>query len=270
MGTCCFCTFINDVKPRPLDHRDVYQQVEIVPRKRGTFVAKSVAPDGLPPNFLRRKGWSLYASTPKDFQLGEAHGVDHALRSRLPPFDFPISNNHSTSVVVGKWYVPFMFVKEDGISLKDQVKQSVYYEMCLEQLWEEIHACENHAGVEGKAVAVSRTVRRERATVFGEEAVTNAVDGVMWLRGGVNSRGVGLGAVVVDRMKWEAGIGGWIDGRERVVKVERVDECGEVNGWRKFGSYMLVERFVLERLDGSVVLTYDFKHFNMIRSKWEC
>ncbi|KAL5974461.1 hypothetical protein ACLOJK_031126 [Asimina triloba] len=198
LGTCCFCTFINDVKPRPLDHRDVYQQVEIVPRKWGTFVAKSVAPDGFPPQFLRRKGWNLYGSTPKDFPLGEAHGVDHAFRSRLQPFDFPISNKRRGGEVIKSHDLN----SNQNQIPTDRVKQS-NSEMCLELLWEEIHACENHAGVEGKAVAVSR----ELATVFGEEAVTNVADGLIWLKWGVNNTGVGLSTVVVDRMKWEAGRG---------------------------------------------------------------
>uniref|UniRef100_A0A6V7QYX0 Uncharacterized protein n=1 Tax=Ananas comosus var. bracteatus TaxID=296719 RepID=A0A6V7QYX0_ANACO len=33
MSTCCFCRCINDVKPSPFDHRNIYQQMEIVPKK---------------------------------------------------------------------------------------------------------------------------------------------------------------------------------------------------------------------------------------------
>ncbi|KAF9677250.1 hypothetical protein SADUNF_Sadunf08G0088400 [Salix dunnii] len=57
MKTCCFCTSISDLKPQPLDPGNIYQQFEIRHCKRGGFAAKSVAPDGFPPDFLRRKGW---------------------------------------------------------------------------------------------------------------------------------------------------------------------------------------------------------------------
>ncbi|XP_058068236.1 uncharacterized protein LOC131217339 [Magnolia sinica] len=268
MVTCCFCKCINDVKPRALDHRDMYQQVEIIRQRGGCFVAKSIAPDGFPPLFLRRKGWEVYTKTPHDFQLGEAHGIDLSLRAHLPAFDFPISNKHSRSVVVGKWYIPFMFIKEDGTSSKDQMKKSMFYEMYLEQMWDEIHMCENH-GTEQNAVVVKTTVRRETATILGMEAVACVVDRVMWLSGPPNSMGVGLSMAIVDRMKWEACRGGWIDGKERDLKVERVEEFGGVNGWKKFGCYMLVERFVLRRMDESLVLTYDFNHTHLIQSKWE-
>ncbi|GFZ21476.1 hypothetical protein Acr_29g0006380 [Actinidia rufa] len=60
-----------------------------------------------------------------------------------------------------------------------------------------------------------------------------------------------------------------VGGRERRVRGEKREEV--VNGreefdvvmgdegWSRFGCYVLVERFVLRRMDGSVVLTYDFK-----------
>ncbi|XP_058068237.1 uncharacterized protein LOC131217340 [Magnolia sinica] len=171
--------------------------------------------------------------------------------------DFPISHRHSTSIVVGKWYIPFMFIKEVGTRSKDQMKKSMFYEMYLEQMWDKIHMCENH-GTEQNAVAVNTTVRRETAKVTGQEAATRVVDGMMWLSGPPS---VGLSMAVVNRMKW--------DGKERDLKVERVEEFGGVNGWRKFGCYMLVERFVLRRMDGGLVLTYDFNHTHLIQSKWE-
>ncbi|RDX84452.1 hypothetical protein CR513_34493, partial [Mucuna pruriens] len=42
------------VKPRPLAPSDDYQQVEIIKKRHG-FHAISVATDGIPPDFLRRK-----------------------------------------------------------------------------------------------------------------------------------------------------------------------------------------------------------------------
>lgn len=51
--------------------------------------------------------------------------------------------------------------------------------------------------------------------------------------------------------------------------MKRIEEFGGVGEWRKFGCYVLVERFVLKRMDGSLVLTYDFKHTHHVRTKWE-
>ncbi|CAB4295499.1 unnamed protein product [Prunus armeniaca] len=74
-------------------------------------------------------------------------------------------------------------------------------------------------------------------------------------------------------MKWEQGRVGWVGGNERRVRVERVEEFGGTGGrWKRFGCYVLVERFVLKRMsmNGSLaLLTYDFKHTHQIRSKWE-
>ncbi|XP_058114949.1 uncharacterized protein LOC131257971 [Magnolia sinica] len=273
-STCCFCTHIIDKNPQDFDHRDVYQQVEIRCCRSGGYIAKSVAPDGFPPFFLRRKGWKIYTRTPVHRQLGEAHGANTALRVRLPEFDFPLSSKRSASIVVGKWYCPFMFIKE-VYSLKFQMERSMFYEMRLERLWEEIHTCEND-GNEGNTVVVSATIRSESAKIFGVETVqedAGVVDGMMWLREPLTSMeermSVGLNMAIVDRMKWEACKGGWIDGKERDVKVEKVEEFGGRREWRKFGCYVLVERFALKRMDGSSVLDYDFRHTHVVQSKWE-
>ncbi|XP_077236655.1 uncharacterized protein LOC143878236 [Tasmannia lanceolata] len=277
IGTCCFCNYVRDVKPPPLTHMNIYQQVEIVPRGRlsGYFTAKSVAQDGFPPEFLRRKGWRVYTSTPRDCQLGEAHGINVSLRMCLPDFNFPISNKRSSSMVVGKWYCPFMFFGEEG-SLKDQMKKSLFYEMSMEQLWEEVHMCEND-GSQGNFVEVNASVRRELAWLHGEEAVqedAHVVDGMRWFRPlkheGGGGLGVGLSLAIVERMRWEEVRGGWVEGKEMDVKVERVEEFGGGGGgWKKFACYVLVERFVLRRMDGSVVLTYDFRHTHRAQCKWE-
>ncbi|KAF7113089.1 hypothetical protein RHSIM_RhsimUnG0162000 [Rhododendron simsii] len=270
MAPCCFCNCINDVYPRPLNPDDIYQQFVIFPKKRGwgsdgAFSAKSVAPDGFPPHFLRRSGWEVYTKTPKTFELGEAPGINATLRASLPNFDFP--------VVVGKWYCPFMFVK-DG-NLKDQMKRSLFYEMTLEQRWEKIFACENNFSSKGNSVSVEAEVQREVVFVDGREAVWDEKrvgDGVVWFRGsgGVEQVNMGLSSLIVDRMKWEEERGGWVREEKRQVKVNRTEEFGGIGGvWSKFGCYVLVERFVLKRMDGSVVLTYDFKHTHVIRSKWE-
>ncbi|XP_077236652.1 uncharacterized protein LOC143878233 [Tasmannia lanceolata] len=278
MGTsCCFCTYVRDVKPLPLTHMNIYQQVEIVPHSdRGYFSAKSVAQDGFPPEFLRTEGWTVYTSTPRDCKLGEAHGINVSLRMCLPDFNFLISNKRSSSMVVGKWYCPFMFIGEEG-SLKDQMKKSLFYEMSMEKLWEEIHTCEND-GSPGNVVVVNAGVRREVAWLHGEETMHEdahvAVDGMRWFRTlkheGGGGLGVGLSLAIVERMRWEEVRGGWVEGKEMDVKVERVEEfAGGGGGWKKFGCYVLVERFILRRMDGSVVLTHDFRHTRRVQCKWE-
>ncbi|VVA35355.1 PREDICTED: (DUF1262) [Prunus dulcis] len=286
MGTGLFNRrYVRDVNPKPLDPSDIYQQVEILTGDnyyKGSFTAKSVAPDGFPPKLLRTKGWIVTRSTPYDYQLGEAPGLNSSLRASLPGFDFPLSHDCSEAVFVGKWYCPFMFVKEGGVRLKEQMKKCMFYEILLEQRWEKIFDSVNE-NVEGKnkgAVFVDAFAQREVVFVGGSEAIWDernvSGDGFMWFKsfdgvGGETS--VGLSMKVVERMKWEQERVGWVGGDERQVRVERVEEFGGTGGmWKRFGCHVLVERFVLKRMsvNGSfALLTYDFKHTHQIRSKWE-
>ncbi|KAJ9163431.1 hypothetical protein P3X46_023099 [Hevea brasiliensis] len=270
MTTCCFCRCISDLKPQPFDPQaqDIYQQFEIQ-SWCGGFVAKSVPSDGFPPDFLRRKGWAVQTSTSTKFELNEAPGLDKILRSRLPDFNFPLSQKSSAPAVVGKWYCPFIFIK-DG-TLEDQVNRSRYYEMTLEQQWEQIFACENSYN-NGNVATVDAVVETEVAAVAGGKAGSIVADGVMWFKG-INNAGeeanLGLSLAVFERMKWEQERFGWIGVGERHVKVNKVEELQGMDEWRKFGCYLLVERFALKRMDGSLVLTYEFKHTQHLRSKWE-
>lgn len=250
----------------------MYEQFEICKSKRFGYVSKSVAPDGIPPYFLRRKGWTVSTSTARDFELKEAAGLDRNLRARLPDFHLPLSQRSSAPVAVGNWYCPFMFIKEG--KLKDQLIASRYYKMTLEQRWDQIFACENSVS-EGNSVIVDAVVQREVIAVAGREVAPgerNLVDGIMWFRSSSNVGGeasVGLSLEIVERMKWEQERAGWLGGNENNVTVKRAEEFGGIGGWKKLGCYVLVERFVLRRMDGSLVLTYDFKHTHQIRSKWE-
>ncbi|KAI5437194.1 hypothetical protein KIW84_023351 [Lathyrus oleraceus] len=271
MATCLCCNFVRDVKPRPLEPFDDYQQVEIIKKGYG-FRAKSVASDGIPPGLLREKGWTLHASTPDNYRLGQALGSNDSLRSKLPNFNFPLSNDRSESVVVGKWYCPFMFVKE-GMRLKEQMKMSVFYELTLEQRWEKIFSKENSG--EG-GVLVDVNIQTEVAKVAGKDAVwdeNNLVGGVLWFKSveemGEEIISVGLSLEVVEGMKWEQERFGWIAGKERQVKVTKFEEFGGTNNWNKFSCYVLVESFSLRRMDRRLVLTYDYRHSHQIRSKWE-
>ncbi|KAK6116392.1 hypothetical protein DH2020_049854 [Rehmannia glutinosa] len=243
---CCFSRLVEDVKPRPLDPQNIYQQFKIINFRRNGYFATSIAADGFPPYFLgRRNGWWYTNKTPPHFKLDIAQGLNSKLRARLPDFDFPLSRKTSEPFVVGKWYSPFVFVKEG--TLRDQMIRSMYYELTLEQRWEQIFT----------------------KAVWDEEKV---VDGVIWftsygLKG--ERMSVGLRVEIVERMKWEQERGGWIGGEKRRAKINRVEELKEGGEWSKFGLYVLVERFNLKRMDGSLVMFYDFKHVHQMKTKWE-
>ncbi|CAM0942712.1 unnamed protein product [Alopecurus aequalis] len=290
--SCCFCSSINDVKPRALDSGDLYQQVEVqkLPSRKKGFMAVAVASDGIPPHYLRKKGWKVNTlSSPKYELADDAKGVNSALRGRMPDLDsLDIAERRSPQVVVGRWYVPFMFIKADGkyvkpdgcfvksdgkLSLKKQYRKCMFYEMTMEQSWEQIYSCPaegiDHPG--SAEVMVTATVRRATALLDGISVVPQEDGDVVWFRLGAATV-VGLDLVVWQRMTWEMEKGGWIapgdgDGdEERVERVERRDDG--VQKWQKFGYYVLVERFLLKRMDGSLALTCEFRHTNKIKAKW--
>ncbi|KAF8039148.1 hypothetical protein BT93_B1637 [Corymbia citriodora subsp. variegata] len=267
-GTCFCFQYVRAKKASPLDPDDVYQRFVIYRQEtmrgfRG-FHAKSVASDGYPPWFLKRKGWTVLGVTPKNFFLdNDAPGVNDSQRSKLPSLDFSIDRKNSHPVVVGKWYCPFMFIKDGEVG--DQIKTSAFYEMTLQQRWEQVHACDDPAN-EGNAVEVDAVVKEETITVFGEEAGEgNVSDGVVWFR----SKGgaIGLCMAIVERMRWEEERVGWVkegDKRGRVKRVEEFIKSGLSEGWKRFGCYVLVESFVLKRMNGTLVLAYDFMHTHQV------
>ena len=162
-----------------------------------------------------------------------------------------------------------MFVKEG--ELKDRVRRSVYYEMTLEQKWEQIFACENNYNEGNNTVAVDVVVQGEVVAIPQGEAVQderNEDDGVRWFRSS-SGAGVGLRLEIIERMKWEQVRAGWDGEKRKEARVERAEEYGGSGGWRKFGCYALVETFVLNRMDGSLVLSCGFKHTHQIKSRWE-
>lgn len=274
MSTCCFSSNVNDVKPRLFDPNDTYQQFEIANYKtRGSFYAKSVAQDAFPPYFLRDKGWNISTSTPKNNTLSEALGLNSTLRARLPDLSSPLSSKTLEAVVIGKWYCPFMFIKDGTLTSSSQMEKSMFYEMTLEQRWEQIFERDNND--HGNAVIVEAVVEREVVLVDGREATwdeKNMVDRTIWFKS-YGRKGeevsVGLSLEVVERMKWEEERVGWVGGDERVMRVHKVEEfSGGAEGWMKFGCYVLVERFVLKRMDGSLVMTFDFKHTHQTKCLW--
>ncbi|KAH7515383.1 hypothetical protein FEM48_Zijuj10G0020600 [Ziziphus jujuba var. spinosa] len=119
------------------------------------------------------------------------------------------------------------------------------------------------------AVVVDVSIEREEVAIGGRKdggvhVERDGFNGLMWSKG--DGISVGLSLVILERMEWEEKRFGWVGGKEKEVRVKKVEEFGE---WKKFGCYVLVERFVLKRMDGSLVLTYDFRHTNQIRSRWE-
>ncbi|KAL3751442.1 hypothetical protein ACJRO7_012295 [Eucalyptus globulus] len=166
----------------PSDPHDVYQQFVVYRRETmcrfSGFHAKSVAPDGYPPRFLKRR-WTLYGKTPKNIFLDDdAPGVNDSQRSKLPSLEFLIDRKSSNPVVVRKWYCPVMFIKDGEVG--DQITTFAFYETTLQQRWEQVHTCDSYAS-ECNAVEVDMVVQKKAITVFGEEAGEgDASDGMTW------------------------------------------------------------------------------------------
>uniref|UniRef100_A0A0D9X7T0 Uncharacterized protein n=1 Tax=Leersia perrieri TaxID=77586 RepID=A0A0D9X7T0_9ORYZ len=263
--TCCFCSCVNDVPPRPFDMGDVYQQhVEVVHLfARSGFKAVAVAPDGILPEYLRRKGWKVQTSafTSYDILTDSAHGTDWTLCRRMP--DITGFGGSLTPVMVGRWYCPFMFIKDGAYQqLKDQAKWCMFYEMTLEQSWEEIYSCDNN-NTKDEVEGDSTPVDDDSLRTTGGRSSDVVSTGGSWRRFGAGDGGVGANEV--------GPRGGRVVGladNSDVERIERVERPDKVEQWDKFGCYVLVERFVLRRMDGSVALTYKFRHTNKIRAKW--
>ncbi|WVZ15441.1 hypothetical protein V8G54_013007 [Vigna mungo] len=172
--TCCFTDMLNDERPKPFNLKDLYQIFKIHSHQSGGFFGRSITPDGIPPSFLRKKGWRMEISgSYRSCRLSEALGVDASLREQLPDFNFPISRKRSAPVTVGKWYCPFIFVR-DGTRMRQQIKKSMYCSMTLEQRWEEVYSCGSEESERGDGVvAVNVSVEREMVMVSGIKATRN-------------------------------------------------------------------------------------------------
>ncbi|CAN8312144.1 unnamed protein product [Cochlearia groenlandica] len=256
---CIFFKHVPEAKPQEADPNDIYQQFEInQPKPMSTkYFAKSVAPNGIPPEFLKIKYWTAaYAPYAKSQDYGlrdDAKGIDSKLRGAL-------TSDLNTSVAVGKWYVPFIFVSDGDV--KEQIKRSTYYNMNLYQRWEEVYSCENAHG-DNREVVVNVEVEAE----VGSKTRSVDGNGIVWF--GVANKKVGLKSAVVDRMKWEEERFGWkSDPQGAIVKrSERFNGVGLK--WKKYRCYVLVESFVLRRRDDSLVLTFELRHVDKLRTKWE-
>ncbi|GJN16263.1 hypothetical protein PR202_gb03309 [Eleusine coracana subsp. coracana] len=251
---CCCCVQVKDAKPRPFDPTDVYQQMEVVPHRRGQFTARAVAADGIPCFFYGQKYWLVYfASKPKTFDLGLAQGINASLRSatKLAGAALPAATATTTTMAtVGKWYCPFFLVKEGDVAPHGQMNRSVFYEVTLELRWEPVHALSAGGGsklTSKKALIGGSVVARQESTGSSRRDDETYV----WFRAPATRRRIGLCTSVWERMRWEEYRGGWVD---EVDDAEKVAAGG--------GDSVLVERFVFKRMDGSVAVAFDFVHLN--------
>lgn len=277
---CCYADFINDKKPRPFDYRDIYQQFEIRRYHGGGFYAKSVAYDGVPPRFLRKKGWEVRVHRSIRGKLRDALGLDDSVQASLPPPpSFPLPpQNQNAAVVVGRWYCPFLFLREEA-KVWRHMKKSMFYEITLEQYWEEIYSRANRGNEEDESIVIDALVKREEAIVYGAEAKieVNSVLGFVCFTvpsnlGNGSKVRLGMGLAVFEAMRGIQIERGWMENQEHDVRVERVEEIGrrrENTGWRRFGCYVLVEHFLVRRIDGILIIKYNFKHTHKIQCKWD-
>ncbi|XP_059076801.1 uncharacterized protein LOC131039509 [Cryptomeria japonica] len=280
MVTFCCCRSVKDFHPRPLQPAESYQHMKIISGRKSRFKAKSIVSDGFPPLFLRRKHRIMVA---KDMcgnhrRLAHVGGENPELRAQLPPFDFPLLQRRPPVVIVGEWYCPFIFINELGTRLKDpqiQVMECPFYKMDLEKFWEEIYSTGGEiystGGVTEKYVDVEKSLMVEEVLLFGEEETEEIrdTDGSVLFRGvGKQSRrgvGVKLSWPIIAKMRADQERYG-LEG----VRDVRVKKSFSSNGMaRKFSCYVVVERYVLKRMDGSVALTYSFRNSNQIQGKWE-
>lgn len=285
--SCCFGTLTNDLKPQPLDFRDTYQQFEIRRHHGGGFFAKSAAYDGVPPRFLSRKGWQIRVSRSVRAEFDDALGISAdddgagSVRAALPPprpgLEPPLERRRreTAAAVIGRWYCPYLFVKEEA-KTRRHMEKSMFYKVSLEQYWEEMFSKENEGGSE-RVIKVNVSVEREETLIYGVESVAvegGQGDGIVWFRareGGGKGK-LGLSRAVVEGMRGVEVERGWCDGGdgERMdVRVEREEEVGRDKEWRRFGCYVLVESFYLRRMDGILIMKFSFRHIHKIRCKWD-
>lgn len=278
VGTSCFCRhdYIEDLTPQPLDTNNPYQQIHIIPEGH-RFTAKCIASDGLLPAFLRSDNWGVVANNLRGGHAGRlavAHvrGENTSLRAQSPPFHFSLSETTSPIVTVGEWYCPFIFVKEQGNRFQDpkvQLKETPFYKMDLQKFWEQIYSTEVSTG--GEEMFVHRTIRVEEPLLLGSESVQESIDkdGSVWFKGLLQEKGklngVRLSWPIIAKMRADQGREE-SDAIGRDVRVEKLFNNNRIG--RKFVCYVVVERYVLKRMDGSIVLTYSFRKWNQIQGRW--
>eukprot|EP01018_Ginkgo_biloba_P007186 Gb_22147 [translate_table: standard] len=272
MITVCCCRCIKDVRCRSLEVDSPYQQIQIIQNK-SSFTSKCIVSDGLPPEFLRNKDWIITAKRlrGKHGRLAHACGINTELRPQLPSLDFPISEKTSGIVTVGEWYCPFIFINELG-GLEDpkrQLMETPFYKMDLHKFWEEIYRSE--VSEPDEDIVVEKRVRVEKVLLSGKGARVEKIienDGSVWIKG-LNGReelkGIKLSRPMIEKMRADQGRTG--ESPHEIFSVNR--SFSSLGKGRKFACYVIVERYVLRRMDGTVVLTYSFRNCNHIEAKWD-
>ncbi|KAL6598542.1 hypothetical protein ACP70R_046241 [Stipagrostis hirtigluma subsp. patula] len=250
--TDCFCRCIRNAEPRPFDPADVYQQMEIVQHRRGEFTARAVADDGIPSTLYRGKYWKVYSSKSKKFDLVEAPGLDAALRSRQLAGATPLGDTFpaAATTTVGRWHCPFFLIKEGGVVPRQQMGRSAFYEVVLEQRWEPVPE-QGHGVLKlaSKKAFIGGSVEAKQ-----DPQSPRSGDAYVWFRAATAAgQRFGVCTSVWERMLLEVYNGGWVD---------EGDDTGKVSGGE-----VLVERFVMKRMDGSVAMAFDFVHLNKVRAK---
>eukprot|EP01018_Ginkgo_biloba_P007184 Gb_22145 [translate_table: standard] len=270
MRMICYRRSIKDIRPRSLEVDSPYQHIQVI-QKKSRFTTKSIVSDGFPPEFLRKKDWEITAKELRGNhgRLPHVQGLNDNLRSQLPSLGFPILEKRSGIVRVGEWYCPFIFIKEMG-GLEDpkrQLMESPFYKMELEKFWEEIYSIDG--GGEGDII-VEKTVRVEEGLLLGREVVEKIRedDGSVWMKalnGREELKGVRLSRPIIEKIRADQGRAG--ESVDEVLSVNR--SFTSIGKERKFACYVVVERYVLRRMEGSVVLTYSFRNCSHIQGKWE-
>ncbi|KAG9153746.1 hypothetical protein Leryth_005877 [Lithospermum erythrorhizon] len=278
-GACClnsFSTQKTDLKPRRFNYQDVYQQFEIHRNHNGGFFAQSVAYDGVPPKLLRTKGWQVFVSCSFRLNLQDAQGMISSQLLYLPRLDFPIHAKRSDPIVIGRWYCPVVFMKEET-KVSEQMQRSLFYEVTLKQWWEEIYSCENESRSKANIVNVNVNVKRRMVLINGMEAVKGNGkddDGNVWFKVKEchgKKASVGLCCVMFEKLRSLQERRGWFDRKEIEVKVEGTNEI-KIEGknvWRRFVCYVLVESFVFRRMDGTLLINFNFKNTDRIECRCE-
>lgn len=189
---CWFCCKqVKDVASRPLKPSNIYQQFYIRSLRGAAkgIKVKPLASDGHVPSRLRFiPEITVSTGSNKFYQLDDdASGLDHSIRQRLPEFNFPLSRDRSDAVLVGKWYCPFVFVKEPDLAVHIQMRTTTFYKMTLKQQWVKIFSCKNNssssdvtAGRGNNSVSVDVNVEKEVADVEGSETETTTLLADRW------------------------------------------------------------------------------------------
>ncbi|KAF8697418.1 hypothetical protein HU200_036018 [Digitaria exilis] len=191
--------------------------------------------------------WKVYdhESNKKIVDLGVAPGLDVSRRLAYVPLG-------AGKAGVGKWYCPFFLVEEHGVTRRDPMGRGAFYEVVLEQRWEPMHGDAVRHGDDSSKLAMKVLIGGS-IEVRSEDALSSLQGATyMWFVAATGQK-VGVCTMVCERMLWEVTKAGWVDEEKDAGRVAHE-------------SMVLVERFVVKRMDGSVVVAIDFVHLNVTKA----